>query len=357
MPGLLTEITEIVTALGTCADDLASALRRPPPALSKVPAPVLARLAAADEGGEHAAAFAAAFANGVAFRGAREGLRGRRPLLVEWKGPHRPPGDDVLPADLRIDHVYLVSCKYLSRVLVNSGPARLFDRLLAGERRSPDNWFAVTAPDAYRAFYTAARELVDTALPPDPAALSVAGQQALRAALAPRLLPAPLQEAWAELSAAVAAASAARWRAALDSPRAALQLLWRLLRVGQATYFVLGSDGAASLRLRVASTWDWHQRFDLRALEIAPRAAGQPEVGFSAAVRDRESAETRTVLGHVEIRWSHGRFVGTPEAKVYLDTPHAAVAGYEPLTPGPSRRAPAPAGMRLFDPAKGAPES
>ncbi len=35
--------------------------------------------------------------------------------------------------------------------------------------------------------------------------------------------------------------------------------------------------------------------------------------------------------GHVEVRWSHGRFRGAPEAKVYLDTPHADVPGYSPL--------------------------
>jgi len=37
------------------------------------------------------------------------------------------------------------------------------------------------------------------------------------------------------------------------------------------------------------------------------------------------------VQGHVEIRWSHGRFSGAPEAKVYLDTPHANVPVFHPL--------------------------
>jgi hypothetical protein len=38
------------------------------------------------------------------------------------------------------------------------------------------------------------------------------------------------------------------------------------------------------------------------------------------------------VEGHVEVRWSHGRFLGSPEAKVYLDTPHVHVPGYNLLT-------------------------
>jgi hypothetical protein len=46
---------------------------------------------------------------------------------------------------------------------------------------------------------------------------------------------------------------------------------------------------------------------------------------------ERVSGAERVVEGHVEGRWSHGRFQGAPEAKVYLDTPHAEVPGYHPL--------------------------
>ena len=42
--------------------------------------------------------------------------------------------------------------------------------------------------------------------------------------------------------------------------------------------------------------------------------------------------ELATALGgHVEIWWSHRPFCGPPEAKVYLDTPHARVPGYRQL--------------------------
>ena len=57
-------------------------------------------------------------------------------------------------------------------------------------------------------------------------------------------------------------------------------------------------------------------------------AAGQPIVGWKATVRDHEAAEETCVDGHVEVRWSHGRFAQAPEAKVYLDTPHTQVPGY-----------------------------
>ena len=66
--------------------------------------------------------------------------------------------------------------------------------------------------------------------------------------------------------------------AAMASQRDRLRLLWRLLRITDATYFVLGTDATAHLRLRVDSAWDWMQAYELRSLEVAARPAGQPEV-------------------------------------------------------------------------------
>ena len=58
---------------------------------------------------------------------------------------------------------------------------------------------------------------------------------------------------------------------------------------------------------------------------------------------DLATGEERTVEGHVELRWSHGRFGGPPEAKVYLDTPHDEVPGYHRLDePEPVDRPDAP---------------
>ncbi len=45
-------------------------------------------------------------------------------------------------------------------------------------------------------------------------------------------------------------------------------------------------------------------------------------------MRDRSTSEIIELEGHIEVRWSHGRFGGPPEAKGYLDTPHHLVPGY-----------------------------
>jgi hypothetical protein len=332
VPGLPTDITEIITALGTLGGDLESVLESRPDQLHNVSDDVWERLVRARADGEHAQSFLTAHTNGSALLAAEDGLRGRVPRLIEWRGPYRLPGDDVVPADLRLDHVFLVSCKYLSQVLMNASPARLFDRLLVGDERGSPNWFETTAPDEYANFYRTARAVTAMEqLPLQAGQMARSEQRELRQALGHRTLPVELRPAWSALSGAVSRNSARRWEANLATPRQRLRLLWKLLRITNATYYVLGTDRAAHLRLRVVSAWDWNQAFDLRSFEVRPRDAGQPEVGWTALVEARESGSIHVIDGHVEIRWSHGRFVGVPEAKVYLDTPHHAVPGYEPL--------------------------
>ena len=208
----------------------------------------------------------------------------------------------------------------------------MFDRLLIGEERAGLNWFAHVAPVEYQRFYDEARwgsGLWD--LPEAVVDLDRDQQRRLKVALADRVLPLDLREPWADLCRATAARSAAHWNAALSTPRLRLKLLWRMLRISTATYFVLGSGKGHNLRLRVDSNWDWMQAYDLIDLLLEPRDAGQPEVGWSASVRRRDHGDELRVEGHVEIRWSHGRFLGGPEAKVYLDTPFADVPGYHQL--------------------------
>jgi hypothetical protein len=319
MPADRTEVTEVVTGLATFgAPDLATALADPPSAFGGVGEARWDRLRALARDGRYRAEFAAAWGNGCCFLAARDGLRGRPPAVVEWKGPQRPPGAEPIPADLRIDHVYLVSCKYNSRIQLNASPWSIFDPGAA----AGGDWYGEVASDALGALYdTVCFETgLAPALPARPSALAPPQRRQLAAALGRGpWTSAAAGEAYAALSAAVAEASARRWRAALRaSERQREATLWRFLRVAAASYFVLGSDGDRMVRLRVGSPWDWRQSFRLRRFDVEVVPSRQPVVGWVATVEDRAAGGERTVAGHVEVRWSHGRFAAPPEAKVYL---------------------------------------
>ena len=327
MPASLTEITEIATGLGMLAPDLASATRWKPSALRNVSDDVWPRLVQWYRDDEHAASFRAAFANGRAFLASENGLRGRVPRLVEWKGPHQPPGDDVIPCDLRIDHVYLVSCKYLSRVLLNAGPQRLFTRLLVGEERSSANWFALCAPNEFQTLYRNAVNATAVTLFPDAVDEMTSTHQAtLRDGLRTREWPEACRAPWAALCRRVADESAARWRAAMPAGRDQLRVLWRLLRISDAAYFVLGAERSDSLRLRIDSAWDWHQRYELRAFEIGPRDSGQPEVAWRASVRARDDRTRATST-------ATSRSVGVTDASTARPRPRCTSTHPSPTCP------------------------
>ena len=85
------------------------------------------------------------------------------------------------------------------------------------------------------------------------------------------------------------------------------------------------------MRLRIDTPWDWRQQYRLSHFSVEAQTGGQPRVGWTAVCEERSSGAERVVSGHVEIRWSHGRFAQPPEAKVYLDCAHETVPGYHAL--------------------------
>jgi len=385
VPNLRTMVTEIGTGLGMLGlDSVDVALHRRPAVMRSLSPEDWDVLVAARTGGAFDAEFHAAWENGRAFLAAQDGLRGRLPEAVEWKGSIRAAGDEVAPVDLRVDHVYLVSCKYLSNILFNVAPAGVFDALLLGGqgRTRSGDWYAEVAPAQFQRLYDIVRRAalrnglgarptapfdvsprargrgtgVSLSLPglgldeggpvdavlserlESPALLTELPERALdmtsahRAALSATLKsgwPDDAKEAYGELATEVATLTAQRWRSNLaQQANAGEAMLWRLLRMGSAPYFVLGSSATQSLRLRIATPWDWRQQFSLSSFEVFAQRGGQPRVGWLASIKDRHSGQISEVEGHIEIRWSHGRFSGPPEAKGYIDTAHHLVPGY-----------------------------
>jgi len=332
VPALRTEITEIVTGLAMFGySDLVHALSIRPTALENVDEEVYDRLLGAYRSGNHMGEFHTAWVNGFRFARSVEGLRGRPPWVVEWKGAHRPPGYEQIPADLRVDHVFLISCKYGSNILMNSSPGNLFD----GTATPDQDWFEETAGAAYQDLYEICRPLVSgISLPARVADLTRPDRMALKRQL-PRHLQGDASAAYRAFTAEVARASSERWQAAISSKRAQEETVWRLLRLQSAPYFVLGrSVTGQALAYRVKTPWDLrasHRFVSFRQWAVADR--GQPIVAFAAGFRNQLSGKLQAVEGHVEVRWSHGKFAQAPEAKVYLDTPHHEVPAYVPLEP------------------------
>ncbi len=149
-----------------------------------------------------------------------------------------------------------------------------------------------------------------------------------------RRWPEPLAGAAHWFSVAVSQASAERWLKALGHRATRREeALWRLLRLQPAPYFVLGTDHRRQpVRYRVDTPWDFRQRFAFKSFDVWPEARAQPVVRWRGDLIVKATDTPVHVDGHVEVRWSHGRFQGSPEAKVYLRTPHLETPGYTVLS-------------------------
>ena len=131
------------------------------------------------------------------------------------------------------------------------------------------------------------------------------------------------------MSAAVCAAPAGAQSP--EMPRLVQQDGRATLMVDGAPYFILGRQPSGPARLRVLTPWDLRRRFAFGGLEVGPASSGQPQVEWRAFFTDNHTGASKETVGHVEIRWSHGRFCGAPESKLYLDTRHEDACGYVPI--------------------------
>jgi hypothetical protein len=330
--GLRTEVTEIATGLAMLGyQTIDRALEVRPRHIAHVDEPVFDRLEQAWASGAYDDDFEAAWSNGQAFARSPLGLRGRPPWELEWKGHHKPASKaiETIPADLRVDHVFLISCKYRSRILHNAGPSTLFEHALAPSGPvARSDWFETVSPDAYRAVW---QPILDAAgVPVGAVPSSLTTHQRAVVADAANQLDTDTTE-YADFVTDVSQRSALRWAQRLRTSAARNEMYWRLLRMQAAPYFVLGlSHAREPMRYRVGTPWDFAQRYSLTALDVTAGRRGQPSVDWKATVNGDDGV-TRTVAGHVEVRWSHGKLNGSPEAKVYLDTPPADVPGYDHL--------------------------
>ena len=331
-----TKVTELATALGmTGHTTLQDAIGARPGALS-IPSDEWENLERIVRAGRLTAVAETAFANGAYFASHIDGLDGRIPRRIEWSGGRRIPGDRPVPADLLVDQVYMISCKYLSKILHNTAPAHVFlDGLVAAPESRGINWFQQVAAGAHDALYARTVEvlgLVDMA--PTPQELTSEHRKKLKAAFRKRAtpgLPAELDRQYKRLIDEVSKTSAEMWRDVLGGRADQERILWRLLRIYSATYFILGIDERRTMRLRVMTPWEWRQSYQFVSLTVRAAGRGQPRIDWDATYRDLAAGQRRHVRGHVEIRWSHRPFCEPPEAKVYLDTVHAQVPGYRRL--------------------------
>ncbi len=270
------------------------------------------------------------------------------PASVEWYGVKRQLNSTNVSRDLRLNGPnWSVSVKDQSDVVVNSSPYNLFEAIPSGQvkvSRKSENWFEVAAPQAYSDLV---EQTVDLAvrmgkadegeredLRRNPRLMQVRGfWDDKRFA---RAFENTCGDAYRQMCRAAADYSAQRFNENLgrldNRQRASVfrGLLGQFFRVNGEQYLFVGIDGGKKVILRIPSIDDLHKHWKIVGIEAIPRReAGQSEVEFRVEMKG--PSEKHALRFRAEIRWSHGKFCGNPEAKLYKEFTWHEVPFFETL--------------------------
>jgi hypothetical protein len=198
-----------------------------------------------------------------------------------------------------------------------------------------ENWFLSTRPDEYQDLYVFVQamrsELQD--LSQDVRTFEKQASRADRKRIQKILKECSPEEKseftrrYRKLCHGVAESSAAIFNENLSTSlasrarRAVLEDLSRwFFRLDAVPYILCGIDDKEDFSLRVPDLTSWFREWEFADVVASPDLnRGQSVVDFIMTCRKKDDLSEQRIAYHAEIRWSHGRFSGSPESKLYKE--------------------------------------
>ena len=271
--------------------------------------------------------------------GHRMGMAGKpfyQAKTVQWTGPHQQATTTSVAKDLLVANTP-ISVKTESNVVANLSPSNMMVNLPGGMAPSSreENWFLSTRPDEYQDLYVFVQamrsELQD--LSQDVRTFEKQASRADRKRIQKILKEYSPEEKseftrrYRKLCHGVAESSAAIFNENLSTSlasrarRAVLEDLSRwFFRLDAVPYILCGIDDKEDFSLGVPDLTSWFREWEFADVVASPDLnRGQSVVDFIMTCRKKDDLSEQRIAYHAEIRWSHGRFSGSPESKLYKE--------------------------------------
>lgn len=251
------------------------------------------------------------------------------PGSTTWEGGRRQSSSVMVSRDFTFSSVQSVSVKAGSDVVFNRSPRVMIIDLPSGNdplTRS-ENWYLEVARSEYQALYKYFNP-TSFGLPDDVGIYQKRGhdRKMFRKHVTPLFKNDPkAQDLYNRLCKAVSKESANRFNVnirKLFNTRGGLNRLRSFcehcFRINSTPYILAGIDGRQEFAVELPNSTDWNANYQIRNIEAFPRPdRGQPEIGLTIALRTEENPFNFNF--RIEIRWSHGKFCGNPEGKLYKE--------------------------------------
>lgn len=250
---------------------------------------------------------------------------------IEWSGGKTLTTGVAAAKDI-VEHYGPVSLSYSvkadSNIIYNSSPGRLA-ALTSGNpihgSRFP-NWFNVMAPAEYQALFILCDGPGQTGYATvndwDSARKADTLKRSFKAYASNMIQTNQLaQGAYKNLCNIVSTNTANVFQSnlqavILNNPTALKTIFWEFFRLNSMAYILCGLEDGKGFAAQVLDKDTWNKQFKVISIKAIPKPAGQPEIILDFVFQDNQKNAYQYQL-KIEIRWSHGKFCGNPEAKVY----------------------------------------
>jgi hypothetical protein len=254
---------------------------------------------------------------------------------IRWVGPRRQAATASIPVDLRAVNVP-ISIKDDSDLISNISPHKLFVSLpqgLSARGRGP-NWFLENDQLLYQQLYSYAKDTWSPTFPDNIARYlsSVRGDN--RKILARIIRKQELektpeyqgyQDIYIPMCHSVAQSSADMFnrhlQASLKGPSRNFvgeNIIKGFFRLGESQYIHCGLEDLKEFAILVPDLTTWKDSWAFKSLvaeaDVSPDR-GQCVVNFHLTIEEKKTRKPFVAEYFTEIRWSHGRLCGQPEAK------------------------------------------
>ncbi|MDM8526970.1 serine/threonine-protein kinase [Anaerolineales bacterium HSG24] len=254
---------------------------------------------------------------------------------VRWEGKTQQASSISIARDIVAANTS-ISIKESSNIVYNRSLYGFFKSLPKGEHKPPKspNWYQELSPNLHQKLYTYARQRYDCNLPElvteyiKPKVVSKS-QKKLFAKKAKEVLENDGEGncLYLALCHDVAKKSAKIFNDALQENKhrhntIGEYIIRELFRIGDTEYILCGLDKGKSFAVTIPDMTTWKRGWRFIGITAEPDLeSGQSRVNIELMVEDVKKRMSYTLKYHVEIRWSHGKFVSNPEAKIYKDFP------------------------------------
>jgi hypothetical protein len=88
-------------------------------------------------------------------------------------------------------------------------------------------------------------------------------------------------------------------------------------RINGVKHVLAGTDKGEPFAVEVPDNQEWSRKYECKDINAIERLVGQPEVMLNFKFLNKETKKEFDFPIRIELRWSHGKFCGNPEAKLY----------------------------------------